>query len=50
VRTKGLLTKDTTLEQLEERIQALDNEVEAEVRNLYGITKDEEGVIEGELL
>ena len=48
--TKGLLMKHTNVEQLETEIQALDDEIELEVHNLYGITKDEEKIIETELL
>ena len=49
-RTEGLLGKHVTLEQLEGEIQALDNEIEIEVRNLYGITKNEGNIIQTELL
>jgi len=49
-RTEGLLGKHVTVEQLEGEIQALDNEIEIEVRNLYGITKNEENIMETELL
>ena len=50
VKTSSLLGKHTTPEQLEEEIQEVDNTIETEVHSLYGITKNEEDIIEAELL
>jgi len=43
--TKKLLAGHETLEELEDEIQALDEAVEKEVRELYNITADEEAII-----
>jgi type I restriction-modification system DNA methylase subunit len=49
-RTKGLLGRNATIEQMEEEIQLLDNSIETEVRKLYEITSDEAQIIKNELL
>jgi archaellum component FlaC len=46
VRTKGLLGKHKTLEELEDEIDTVDEEIERKVHKLYGVTRDEEEVME----